>query len=187
MPTISDVFAFAAANADYWTEFFSGNNYPEALTDEEVRGLNAARTHIDSLVVELLHSTGNLCAKEISGGAGSTPRFKAASTVKNRWVSLPAPTRLDGKLYRIEFSLAENDATKRIELYASLVVKIRALDNIRASLDKRGLAYAHDGYHLYMNGLELTQGIHFEELSKSSVCQALELLSVFNDQTTSPK
>lgn len=179
MATISDVFAFAAQNADYWTEFLSGGDYPSELTEDEARGLTAARAHIDALVVELLHETGAQLATKLGEGKLSKPKFKPASTTKNRSVALPAPTSLDGKLYRIEFSLGPNESGKAIELYASLVVKKGALDALRQALGARSVEHSVDGYYLYGKGLALTANADVGALAAHSAAQAVALLSGF--------
>ncbi|WP_437611913.1 hypothetical protein WMF20_07495 [Sorangium sp. So ce834] len=177
MTVISDVFAFAAQNADYWTEFLSGGDYPNELTDDEARGLTAARAHIDVLVVELLHETGAQLATKLGEAKLTKPRFKPASTSKNRAVALPAPTGLDGKLYRIEFSLDRSEAGTAVELYASLVVKKGALDALRQSLGERNVEHSVDGYYVYAKGLPLVVGTKVSELAARSAQQAIALLS----------
>jgi hypothetical protein len=177
--TISDVFAFAAQNADYWTEFLSGGDYPSELTEDEARGLTAARVHIDALVVELLHETGVQLATKLGEGKLSKPRFKPACTIKNRSVTLPAPTGLDRKLYSIVFSLGRNEAGAAIELYASLIVKKGALDTLRQSLDERKVEHSVDGYCLYAKGLALTANADVGALAAQSAEQAVALLSGF--------
>ena len=179
MATISDVFAFAAQNADYWTEFMSGGDYPSELTEEEARGLTAARAHIDALVVELLHETGARLATKLGEGKLSKPKFKPASTTKNRSVTLAAPTGLDGKLYRIAFSLGRNKTGTAIELYASLVVKKGVLDTLSQSLGERNVEHRVDGYYVYAKGLALTANADVGALATQSAEQAVALLSGF--------
>ena len=92
MASISDVFAFAAQNADYWTEFLSGGDYPNELTEEEIRALTAAREHVDSLAVEILHATGTRFVAELGETRIAKTRFNGKNTAANRSVNLPAPS-----------------------------------------------------------------------------------------------
>ena len=43
---VSDIFAFALSNADYWNELLTAEKYPPELTPEEVTALDAAREHL---------------------------------------------------------------------------------------------------------------------------------------------
>jgi hypothetical protein len=177
---ISDVFAFAAQNADYWAEFLSGGDYPQELLDEEVRGLTAARSHIDSLVVELLHEAGAKLATKVGEAKLTKPRFKPASTIKNRSVALPAPAGLDGKLYRIAFSLDPGEASTAVELFASLVVKKGALDALRQSLGEHNVESHIEGYYVYGKGLPIVANTDVNDLAERSAQQAVKLLSGFD-------
>jgi hypothetical protein len=177
---ISDIFAFAAQNADYWTEFLSGGDYPNELTEEETRGLAAAREHVDSLVVEILHATGTTFAAEVGEAKLANKRFNGKNTTANRKVFLPAPVGLEGKLYRIEFSLWRNEVGTAVELYASLVVKKSALDALRQSLGKRNVEHSVDNYDVYAKGLPIVANTEVSALAKSSAQQAVALLSGFD-------
>lgn len=179
MPVISDVFAFAAQNADYWAEFLSGGDYPNELTEEEMRGLAAARAHVEGKVVELLHECGAQLAAKLGPAKLAKPRPQPAVTSKNRLVSLPAPTGLDSKLYRIEFSLDRNLAGTAVELYASLVVKKAALDMLRQSLGERNIEHSVDNFYLYANGLPIVVNADVSELAARSAQQVVDLLSGF--------
>lgn len=129
--------------------------------------------------MELLHETGAQLATKLGEGKLSKPKFKPARTIRNRSVALPAPTGLDGRLYRIEFSLRRNEAGVAIELHASLVVKKGALDTLRQSLGERNVEHSVDGYHVYAKGLALTANADVCALATQSAEQAVALLSGF--------
>ena len=180
MTIISDVFAFAAQNADYWTELLSGGDYPNELTDEEIRALTAAREHVDSLVVEILHATGAKFATELGENKIAKKRFNGKNTAANRSNSLPAPSGLEGKLYRIEFSLWRNEASTAVELYASLVVKKSALDALHQSLGERNVEHSVNGYEVYAKGLPIVANADVNDLAARSAHQAVALLLGFD-------
>jgi hypothetical protein len=175
--TISDVFAFAAQNADYWTEFLSGGDYPNELTEEETRALTAAREHVDSLVVEILHATGAQFVAEFGENRIAKKRFNRKNTAANRSIRLPAPLGMDGKLYEVKFSLDPNDDGAAVELYASLVVKKGSLDALRQALGERQVKHSVDGYFVYAPGIPLDVDTDVADLAKRSAKQAVDLLS----------
>jgi hypothetical protein len=179
MATVSDVFAFAVQNADYWTEFLSGGDYPNELTEEEIRALSAARQHVDSLVVEILHATGAQFVVELGENRIAKKRFNEKNTAGNRAISLPAPSGLDGKLYGIKFSFGRNDDGAAIELYASLVVKKGSLDALRQALGERQVEHGIDGYLVYAPSIPLVVDTEVADLAKRSAKQAAALLSGF--------
>jgi hypothetical protein len=177
---ISDVFAFAAQNADYWTEFLSGGDYPNELTDEEIRALTAAREHVDSLVVEILHATGAKFAAALGEKKITKKRFNGKNTVANRSISVPPPAGREGELYRIQFSLSRNESGASVELYASLVVKKSATDALHRGLGARHVNYSARGYETYAEGLPIVADADVSDLAARSAHQAVALLSGFD-------
>jgi hypothetical protein len=187
MSTITDVFEFAAQNADYWTDLLSSGDYPSELTGEETRALEAARAHIETLIVELLHAAGMRLAERLGAGQLAKPRFKAASTEKNRSVALPPPTGLENYLYRIEFGLYRGEDGVSIKLYAGLVVKKGALDGLRASLTALNVDHAVDNYYLYSPGIELRKGVSLDALAEEAAGRAARLLEGCAKMTAPPE
>jgi hypothetical protein len=181
MTVISDVFAFAAQNADYWTEFLSGADYPEELTEDEIRALTAAREHVDSLVVEILHATGATFAARLGEDKVPKKRFNGKNTTANRSISLPPPLGLDGKLYQVQYSLRPNEAATAVELCASLIVKKSALDALHRSLSERNIEHSVSGYEVCSKGLPIVASAEVAELAARSAKQAILLLSGFDD------
>lgn len=181
MPLISDVFAFAAQNADYWAEFLSGSDYPNELTEEEMRGLTAARAHVEEKVVELLHACGEQLADKLGPAKLAKPRPQPAVTARKRAVNLPSPTGLEGRLYGIQFSLEPNSSGNAVELFASLVVKKAALDALRQSLGERKIEHFVDNYHVYANCIPINAGDDVMEMAARSAQQITDLLSGFGD------
>ena len=179
MPLISDVFAFAVQNADYWDEFLSGGDYPNELNEDEMRGLAAARAHVENKGVELLHECCAQLAAKLGPKKLAKPRPQPAVTAKHRWVKLSAPNGLGAMLYCIEFSLDRNETGTAVDLYASLVVKKAELDGLRRSLDERKIAYSVDSYHLYADGLPIVVNADVSDLAARSAQQVVDLLSGF--------
>jgi hypothetical protein len=180
MTNITDVLAFSVQNADYWTDLLSGGSYPSELTEAETRALEAARGHIEAVVVELLHAAGSKLAETLGAERMQMPRFKGASTAKNRSVSLPPPNDLVDQMYRIEFSLEPADDSRTIVLYASLVVKKGAQQGLREELAARAIKHAVDDYHVYAPGIALKEGSSVEALASEAATAAATLLTAFN-------
>src|SRR5687767_2662402 len=105
MTKVSDVFAFAAENPDYWSDLLSESDYPAELSDAEKRGMTAARAHIDNAIVELLHLCATRFFAEIGSAKARTKTFHETKTAKKRLIKLNAPVSAGTKLYRLEFAL----------------------------------------------------------------------------------
>jgi hypothetical protein len=185
MSTVSDVLAFAVQNADYWTDLLSGEDYPPELTGAETEALEAARAHIETLTVELLHLAAAKLAEKLGKDAIATPKFKAASTAKNRSIHLPPPSGLDGKLYRIEFALDRSEDGLTIQLYASLVVKKGSLDALRKALTEREIEYEIDDYYVYTPGLPIAKGAAIPTVADEAATAVARLLAGFGPSAAS--
>ncbi len=179
MPVISDVFAFALQNADYWTEFLSGGDFPAELTDDEMRALAAARAHVEDEVVELLHACGQAVADKLGAAGLARPRPQPAVTARNRRIRLRPPIDLGDKLFGIEFSLDPDADGRTIQLYASLVVKKSALDTLQQSLAAMSVVHAVDHHHVYGDSLQIAQDDNVANLASLSADQVVTLLSGF--------
>jgi hypothetical protein len=184
MSIITDVFAFSVQNADYWTDLLSGGDYPSELTEDEIRALEAARAHIEAIVVELLHTAGVKLSERLGVTRLAKPRFKAAVTARKRLVALAPPTGLTAQMYRIEFGLHQSENGTEIVLYPSLVVKKGALDTLRTSLAALSVEHSVDDYYVYARGIPLPEGASVDALAAEAAKQAARLLDGFSPSAT---
>lgn len=179
MNALSDVFAFAVKHPDYWKDLFFGESYPPELTDDEAKALEGAREHIEALVVELLHDTGRQFAAKVGPKLLAPPRFKGASTAKNRSIWLKAPAGLESKLYGVLFGLEPNEDAGAVALFATLSVKKGSLDDLRAALDARATKYSVDDYYVYAPSIALVKGAEVSALATEASSRAYGLLEGF--------
>lgn len=175
MTKITDISAFVFANPDYWLEFLGGGEYPPGLTPEETTAVEAARSHVERQVTELLH----LCGTKLPIACPAVPTqgFKGLSTAKNRLVTLPAPDVTAARLYRLEFALDLNDAENAVVLYSSIVVKKGSMATIRTALTAAGTAHDVDDYHIYGAPLSLPKDATFDALADAAVATMRALLA----------
>lgn len=173
MAIITDIFEFAATNTDYWTEFLSGGDYPNELTEEETQALTAARQHVDELIVEILHATGE---KFIELARCPTKRFNAKNTTANRSITIPRPAGLERRLYGIAFSLDPNDAGTAVALHASLDVKMGSMEALCQTLSECNVQHSIDHHHVYAPGIAIVAHTNVADLATRSANQAMALL-----------
>jgi len=175
MTKITDVFAFATKNADYWTELLSGaNDYPQELTEDEVAACESAREHIEDVVVDLLHEAGGQTATLLSW---NKPRFKGASTKKNRSVAVYPPPNLQDRIYRVEILLDEHPEGDVIVLYATVVAKKAHHDQFLGNLSDKNISYTVDGYAICADPMTLDEGLEVADLARRVAERARDLVN----------
>lgn len=178
MTAVSDIFAFVAANPDYWDDFLSGadSNYPDELENAEVRALEAARAHIEPLVVELLTRCGAYLVKGSDGGVKNI-RFKNASTAKNRYVEMPAPKGQQARLYGVRFALESQDGVK-VRLHPSVAVKAGFAKQFLESLGAAAIPHKTQHLRIFGNPIEIEAGRQLGDLAGAAVDEVLSMLKV---------
>lgn len=174
MNRVSDVFAFAASNVDYWDELLTGEDYPAELA-KEAAALDAARRHIDESVVVILHAAA-ACLQEIEHDPPfGEHRPRAAATTKNHAVYPPLPKgRSD--LYYMGFRLAPNDAGALIRLYPLISVKKSQRDRIRDQLDRAGVKHTPLDYDIWGEGVTLEKDCEIHDVAMTAARQLVELI-----------
>jgi hypothetical protein len=91
MDAVTDIFAFAAEHADYWSEFLSGADYSAVLSGDEMKALEAARLHVEEGIYDLLLACGAKLETKLATQGVATRSFQKGATVKNRKVRLDPP------------------------------------------------------------------------------------------------
>jgi hypothetical protein len=177
MAIVSDVFAFAAENPDYWTDLLSDTNYPEELSEAEKRGLAAARAHIDGAVVELLHLCGGRFFEKLGKAKARSKKFYETTTVRKRFVELNAPAGTETKLYRLKFELwGDAFSGEAVRLWTSMVVKKREMPQILTNLAGAGVACTVSGYDVSAAPLTLSKDCAFDDLAKQAADEMIQLM-----------
>lgn len=167
MDGVTDILAFAAEHADYWTEFLSGADYSAVLSGEEMRGLEAARLHVEEGVYDLLLGCGSKLEAKLAANSVASRSFQRGATVKKRKVRVDPPAAWKDWLYGFEFEFSPDDEDKKILLYGSLVVMKRSMDTITAAIAaKGGLTFKVDGYYIYAPGVPLEKDKTFDALAE---------------------
>ncbi len=166
MDAVSDIFAFAAAQADYWYEFLSGSDYSSILSDDEMKALEAARLHVEEGIYDLLVLSGAKLADKLSKDGVVTRNYQRGATIKWRKIRVDPPAAWKNRLYGFEFEFSPDDKNERVLLYASLVVKIAARDDLAAKLAKQGTAIRVDGYYIYGEGFAVDKDSTFDSLAQ---------------------
>jgi hypothetical protein len=174
---ISDIFAFALQNVDFWSEFFSDRAPTIDLTNEETRGLVAAQTHVDDLIVTILEeSSARLEAKYPSfKKRHSDPR----TARRNRYVEHLAPIGLTESLSKIRFTFKLNKTETAVQLYASLRVKTLALDKLRVCLCELGTEHFVDDNYVSAPGLDISADAKIADVADQASERAARLLLGF--------
>lgn len=177
MERISKIFAFVAANVDYWEELLGDNDYPEELEEDERRAVDAARPHIEESIVALLHSAAATFASTQHDPPFVPKQPRRSSTLKNRDVSLYVPAGRED-LYGLGFWLTTDDLGKVIYLYPYLSIKKSRIEDIKSRLTRSGVKYEHKGgdYYVYALPVELTEGTPISELAALAASRLVELV-----------
>jgi hypothetical protein len=165
MDAVTDIFAFAAEHADYWTEFLSGADYSAVLSSDEMKALEAARVHVEEGIYYLLLECGVKLAAKLTAQGIVTRSFQRGATAKNRKVRIDPPVAWKDRLYGLEFEFSADDKNERILLYGSLVVKKGSSDKLAAKLAQKAVSFTPDGYHIYGEGVPLEKGKAFDVLA----------------------
>lgn len=156
MDTVTDIFAFAAEHADYWTEFLSGTDYSEILSPDEIKALEAARLHLEDGIYSVLAACGATLAAKLKAQGFTAPTFYRGPTSRNRKVRVAPPAAWKDLLYRLEFEFSPDDENRHVLLYGSLVVKKRGpVDELAKRLAQKNVAFRVDGYYLYAPGVRI--------------------------------
>lgn len=166
MNAVTDIFAFAAEHADYWSEFLSGADYSAVLSGDEMKALEAARLHVEEGIYDLLLACGAKLEAKLAAHGVASRSFQKGATVKNRKVRVDPPGPWKDRLYGLEFEFSPDDDNKRILLYASLVVMKRSMEKAAATIAaKGGLEFKVDGYYVYGPGRALEKDKTFDVLA----------------------
>jgi hypothetical protein len=166
MDAVTDILAFAANHADYWSEFLSGADYSAALSADELKALEAARLHIEEGIYDLLLACGTKLEKRLGVHGVASRNFQKAATLKHRKVRIEPPGSWKDRLYGLEFEFSPDEDNKRILLYGSLVVLKRSQEKIAETIAaKGGLEFKVDVYHLYGPGAALEKDKTFDALA----------------------
>jgi hypothetical protein len=168
MDAVSDIFAFAARHADYWTEFLSGGDYSDVLSPEEVRALEAARLHIGDLMYDVLLQCGEKLASRLQAQGVVSKAFQPDATKRNRLVRIAPPKPWTDRLYGFQFGFGPDEKKEAILLYGSLVVKKGAMERLKGNLAKNGVKFEVDDYYVYSPGLSLTDGAKVADLAEQA-------------------
>lgn len=168
MNVVTDIFAFAAKHADYWTEFLSGEDYSAVLSSDEMKGLEAARIHVEEGIYDLLLKCGEKLADKLKAQGVATRGFQRGATVKHRKVRLDPPAAWKDRLYGLEFEFSPDDKNESILMYGSLIVKKGSTDKIAANLAKKGTTFKVDGYFVYGPGTPLELDKSFDDLAEQA-------------------
>lgn len=169
MDKVSNVAGFAAANADYWSEFLSGEDYSAVLSTEEIRALEAARVHIEEFVFALLSLCGRLLVEKFKSEGMTSRGFQPGATKRNQLVALGAPPKIAHKFYRLTFSLGPDEANAAVVLYARLVPKKEHLEKIEKKLAEIGETPRVSGYSVFFAGVPLVEGKALREIAETAV------------------
>jgi hypothetical protein len=166
MNAVTDIFAFAAEHADYWSEFLSGADYSAVLSVDEMKALEAARLHVEEGIYDLLLECGAKLESKLAAHGVSSRAFQKGATAKNRKVRVDAPGPWKDRLYGLEFEFSPDDDNERILLFGSLVVMKRAMEKSAAAIAaKGGLEFKVDGYYIYGPGTPLAKDTTFDALA----------------------
>jgi hypothetical protein len=144
MDTVTDVLAFAAEHADYWTEFLSSKaDYGDVVSGDELKALEAARLHIEKAIYDLLVECGAKLAVKLSDHGVISKSFRRGAALKHRRVWVPAPNGFGDRMYGFDFAFSESGDS--IVLRGSLVVKVRLKDRFAQKLAEKAVSFENDG------------------------------------------
>ncbi|MBX3460925.1 MAG: hypothetical protein KF696_13330 [Planctomycetes bacterium] len=185
MTTVSDIFAFACQNADYWEELLSGRKLPEdELTAEEVRAIHAAREHIAHSTEDLLRECASELGKLKPRGIQLKAKLKSGAARKNRMIWFNPTSEADKSVKHAGFWIAsdsDDEATqigKKIKLFSWVTLQKRS----RPEAVDQALATA--GYEInlqgdvYGSGLELTEGDNFQDVANRAALELSKMVTL---------
>lgn len=176
MDKVSDIFAFATGQADYWTEFLSGADYGAILSAEEMKALEAARVHIEDGIYDLLVQCGEKLATRLAAQGMVRRNVQRGATVKNRKIRLDPPKAWRDPLYGLEFQFWADPDGHGVLLYGSLVAKKEHIDRLARNIASSGVqTFKAGGYHIYRPGIRLEEGKAFDVLADKAAEGVAEL------------
>jgi hypothetical protein len=176
MDAVTDILAFAATHADYWTEFLSGQDYSAVLSGDEMKALEAADRHVREGIYDLLLECGKRLEEKLKGDGVVTRNFQRDATARNRVVRIDPPKGFGDRLYGLEFALVPDDKNEKILLYPRLVVKKGSIDKVKSKLASQKTAFQPDDYYLYGEGVPLEKDASFATLAGTA---ATTLAAIF--------
>lgn len=183
MTTVSDIFAFACQNADYWEELLSGRKLPEdMLATEEVRAIHAAREHIAQSIEDLLRECAGELRKLKPRGIQLKAKLKAEAARKNRMIWFNPTSEAGKSVKHAGFWIVSDDEPtqkdKKIKLFSWVTLQKRS----RPEAVDQALASA--GYEIdlqgdvYGSGLELPAGLELQNVANRAALELSKMVTL---------
>lgn len=175
MDSVTEILEFAAENADYWSEFLSGADYSSVLSVDEMKGLEAARLHVEEGIYDLLFAAGAKLESKLKAKGVVSRNFQRGATIKNRKVRIDPPQNFKDRLYGFEFAFLPSEEGRQIQLYGSLVVLKRAKDTFEAAIPKACADLRVEGHYILAPGVRLVRGETFDALAEKAAKPVADL------------